>query len=58
MPMVKCYDCGAKVSTSAAACPKCGATAKVPVSQQIGLTLFAISMLAIVFFWWFFWSKP
>jgi hypothetical protein len=26
MAIVKCYECGAQVSTTAVACPRCGAT--------------------------------
>lgn len=34
MPLTTCPDCGAQVSTAAAACPKCGRPMSSPTSQQ------------------------
>jgi len=36
MPMVKCTGCGAKVSTVALSCPKCGTPVVVPPAKDGG----------------------
>jgi len=33
MALIKCHECGKKVSTEAAACPSCGAVPRVPISK-------------------------
>jgi hypothetical protein len=34
MALINCHECGANVSTEAAACPSCGAKPKVPLAQR------------------------
>lgn len=36
MALIKCHECGKKVSTEATVCPACGAAVKVPEPKQAG----------------------
>ena len=44
MALVKCRECGVQVSTTAVACPGCGAKVKKPISR---LTLFFVGVALI-----------
>lgn len=48
MALIKCKECGAKVSTTAKACPQCGASAPKQTSgcAWIALIFFGIPMIA------------
>ncbi len=36
MALIKCHECGKKVSTEATVCPACGAAVKIPEPKQVG----------------------
>ena len=47
MSLIKCYECGAKISSDAVKCPSCGATNRKVKTMQ-GVFLIAIALAAIV----------
>ncbi len=50
MALIKCKECGAEVSSSAKACPKCGAKVKRPIGAAGVLVAIAIGGFAYLMF--------
>ncbi|MEI6177143.1 MAG: zinc-ribbon domain-containing protein, partial [Verrucomicrobiota bacterium] len=44
MALIKCKECGKEISTSAKACPSCGA----PLKKRAGCGCLAVGLLAIL----------
>lgn len=49
MAIQKCHECGKDVSTTAKACPNCGASVKKPLLQKnIGCLCIVVSLIVIL----------
>jgi RNA polymerase subunit RPABC4/transcription elongation factor Spt4 len=48
MALKKCKECGAEISSSATACPKCGAPSTGKTLQDIGCSLILIPIFIII----------
>ena len=50
MALKPCKECGHEFSTSAKACPKCGAPSTLQAIQSLGCALTIIGIVAILLF--------
>jgi hypothetical protein len=50
MALIKCHECGKKVSTEASTCPGCGAAVRIPESKQKTFSGKSVSKLLLIAF--------